>query len=360
MAEVPRHVWQIGWGPEKQDTFGPGKGKAKGDLDKYLTLQDPLIIVDKPIEKYTDALQVGKGHEWPSYRGVLKQMINIEIPVQPMDSNFMAMLLCMVFNKQVSSGDSNGYTHKCEWAPLSTTPDGDNSGPDAWITSLAILEDGNEKLIEDVACVGLTLRGEGANQIECGASLIASALGTDLTDYDWPDASTPDYIFNSACSAFTNDVDTLTAAQLLSWELAIKSPVDMNRAWPPAATEALRHLPQAWPLLPHPARGFTFNHKIRAESGNVAALRAALAGFTEQDIDFTFLGETITGSDPAQYHSLIVTIPKGVLDNFTEGYEDGWQVLDMNFDTANYDATEGSPIAVSILNGEAEYLNAET
>ena len=85
-------------------------------------------------------------------------------------------------------------------------------------------------------------------------------------------------------------------------------------------------------------------------------MRAALIGHSEHDIDFTFLGKIITST---LYYSLIGSIPKGVLISMEESWESGYLNLDLSFE-GNYDATEGGPIAVSIINDEAEYMTDET
>lgn len=361
MAEVSQHAFRFGWGPHRQEAFGTEL--AKGDMDKYESFLLPLQPKDRVIESFSNAGQVGTGHEWATAWGKLKQMTTLDIPVEPHGARFMGMLLCGVFNQQVSTGTSDGYTHKCEWVPLSTTAaadvsDGATPGNEghAWITSLMMLEDTDEKILKDCAVTSLTFRGEGANRIETGASIISSGYGTDATSVTWPTEETLDWIYNSACSAFTIDTATITAAQLMSWELTINSPVDMNRAWPPVSTEAARHIPSAWPLLPHPDRNFTFNCKIRAQGDDYDTMRAALIGHSEHDIDFTFLGKIITTT---LYYSLICTIPKGVLISMDESWESGYLNLDLSFG-GNYDSTEAGPIAVSIINDEPEYMTDET
>ena len=343
MAEVLKSASKIGWSTKTQSAFGTGL--AKTDLTLYLTLQDPLIINDAA-ELYTNTGQIGTGHEWPTYRGVRTRMVTIDIPVQPMDIDFAGMLVCLGLGEHATTGAGDNKTHKAEWEAIS-------SQADAKVTSITILEDGNEKLVQDVAVSSFTIRGEGSNRMEMGASLVATKLGSDLTSYTYPVASTPDYVWNSA-GVFSLDSDIKT--QLLSFELNVTCGIDMSRAWNKVATEAARSYASCWPYSPHPARGLTWTCKIRAESGNIATYRAAQLAGTEIDLDVSWLGTEIP-TDTGDYYELAISMPKAVITDVGQDYGSGFLDLTLSGD-ANYDSTEGSPLAISVVNAVTTYLTA--
>lgn len=345
MATVPRYMSKIAWGAVKQSAIGTPL--ITTDLTVFLQLADPIIL-NEAAEHYTDRGMTGNDHEWETTRGKLRQFVQFEIPVQPLPIDFIGYLVGLAFSCSAETEIDAGvaYSHASKFTILSTTPN-------AYFTTFAMYEDGNDQCVEGVACKSLTIRGDGSNRLECGGTFIGTKIGTKLSGYSWPDAATQQYVWNNA-GAFTFEGDMVS--QLRSFELTVDPGINMDLAFVKTATEAARIYPSLYPLTPD--RGFSMSVRFIAEAAELATYRAAQLVGTEMDFDLTCLGSLIATSDPATYYTLAISIPKAVITEIGQDFGEGGNLnLDLTLD-GHYDDTGSlnSPILVTVTNGIAEYF----
>src|SRR3990167_1264795 len=107
MAAVQREIWQAAWSVVRQTTFGTAL--LKTDLLKYVKFADPILI-DESAEHWSDRGMAGMGHVWETTRAKNRQMVTIEIPVQPMSTDFAGYLIAMFFST-VSTVDNRSEEH---------------------------------------------------------------------------------------------------------------------------------------------------------------------------------------------------------------------------------------------------------
>jgi len=347
MAKVPRFMSKIAWSIKKQSLIGTALSKT--DLTKFLKLADPIIINERA-EHWTDRGMTGLDHEFETARGILRQFVEIEIPVQPMPVDFIGYLVGLAFSTSTPTliDQDIAYKHTSKFTILSTTPD-------AYFTTFAMYEDGTDQCVEGLACTSLTIRGDGSNRMECGGTFIGTKIGTALSSFTWPDAVASRFLWNYA-GIFTMPGDA--KAQLRSFELTVNPGINMDLAFIKTATEAARIHPSLYPLTPD--RGFSLSTRIIAEAGNLATFRAAQLAGTEIAVALSCLGAVIATSDPETSDEAIITVPKGIVTEVGQDFgEGGNQNLDLTFD-GRYDTTGtlNSPIKVDVVNGIVAYFPA--
>jgi len=347
MATVPRYMSKIAWSTKKQSAIGTPL--ITTDLTIYLSLADPIIL-NEAAERWTDRGMTGLDHEWATTGGKLRQYVQFEIPVQPLPIDFIGYLVGLAFSTSAETliDQDVAYSHASKFTILSTTPE-------AYFTTFAMYEDGNDQCVEGVACQSLTIRGDGSNRLECGGTFIGTKIGTPLSSFTWPDAATHQYVWNNA-GAFTFEGDMVS--QLRSFELTVDPGINMDLAFIKTATEAARIYPSKYPLTPD--HGFGMSVKFIAEAAELATYRAAQLVGTEMDFDITCLGASISGSDPATVYTLAISIPKAVITEIGQDFGEGGNLnLDLTLD-GNYDSTGSlnSPILVTVTNGITEYFPA--
>jgi len=341
MTKVQRSASKIAWGIKTQSEFGTALDKA--DLDLDTKLPEPLLITT-PDEPWTDQGMIGAGHEWPTQRGVKKQWIELELQEMDAPIDFVGMLIALFFGKIGSSGEGDNKTHLCHFDALGTLDA-------AKVTSLAILEDGNEKCVQDVACKSLTLRGEGSERLKVSASLLGTKLASDLATYTWPTAADLRYVWNYA-GTFTFESDM--KAQIRSFELTLDQAIDMDLAWIKVAAEADRIYASLWPLTE--SRGFSLRLSIRCESGDIATFRSAFQQKTEMALALSCLGLEIGDTD--DFDEVAIAVPKAIItEPPVESFVGGYQHLDLTLG-GNYNAATTGPISITVTNDVATYLTA--
>ncbi|GAG44997.1 unnamed protein product, partial [marine sediment metagenome] len=224
-------------------------------------------------------------------RGKVRQFVRFEIPVQPLSVEFIGYLLALFFSKESAVTNGSGaYEHTAKFNSL-------NSCPEAYVTTLAVLEDGNDYYLQDVACTSLTLRAEGTSRLEAGGSFVASKIGGTLSGYTWPTSAASRYLYNYA-GIFTLEASD-KKAQLRSFELSLEAGIDMDLAWRKVASEADRIYPSLWPYTPE--RSIQLRASLLAESGDLSSFRAAQQAGTENEVVLSCLGASIPDTDPLDY-----------------------------------------------------------
>ena len=338
MATVQRSASEIAWSIKKQSAFGTPVEEA--DLTKHLKLADPLII-NENAEHWTDRGMVGSGHDWETQRGKIRQFVQLEIPMQPLPVDFLGYLIAMFFSDETESIIEAGkvYGHTAKFLPLGTRPE-------AYQTTLAILEDANDYGVQDLAVRSLTIRGEGRNRLEASASLTGTKIG-DLTAYTFPDAAALRYLYNYAGKF---EIDSDIRAQLRSFELTLESGINEELAWQKAAAEANRIYPAVWPYTPE--RNMSLSLRILAAAADLATFRAAQQLGTEAAVVVSCLGALITGSEPEDHDEVEITIPKAVYNGVDYGYEEGLLHIELDIE-GHHDSTGelNSPIKILTTEG---------
>lgn len=344
MAKVQRTASKLAWSVKRQAAFGT---RCDGtDLTKFVKLADPITIVED-VSMWSDKGMIGLGHNWETQRGIQRSMVKLEIPVQPLSIDFMGYLLAAAFNVVSTVDNTNYYTHTTKFSPLATTPE-------MLPFSLTIEEDGNDKSVIDCTITSLTIRGSGDGRIEMGASIVASQLATDLAGFTNPTAEDARYIYNYAGTATSTLLGDIKA-QLRSWELTIDTGVDVDGSFRGTTTEALRRYPQVWTRTGAESMGLTYS--VEAESGDLATLRAAKSAATAEATTIACQGLVIGAT--AGYDLLTVSVPVGVIDDVSESYENGVQVLGVTVG-GQYQAAATGPLTVAVVNDEASYFAADS
>ncbi len=344
MAPVQRTASKIAWSVKKQDSFGSPLGNAS--LTRFLKLQNPIVI-DESAEHWTDRGMIGAGHDWETQRGRIRQYVRFEIPVQPLPVSFVGYLLALLFSYNSSQQLGSGaYEHTSKFQSLDTRPE-------AYVSTFAVHEDGNDYYLQDVACASLTLRGEGSNRCEAGGSFLASKIGGTLTGYSWPAASTLRYLYNYA-GIFSIGGDPSKRAQLRSFELTLESGINTDLAWRKAAAEADRVYPCVWPYTPE--RNLALGLTMLAESEDLADFRTAQQEGTASEMIISCLGEKISGTSPDDFDEIEITVPQAVYTGLDYDYDDGLLHLDLDVEGAWHEAT-GGPVSVKTVEGTvSEYF----
>jgi len=343
MAKVQGVSSKIAWSIKTQSAFGTPL--AKTDLTKFLKLADPVIIDDNA-EHWSDRGMISLGHDWETQRGVLRYLVKLEIPVQPMPVDFAAFLIALFFSKTTAVNNAGSYTHTSIYDALATIPT-------ALVTSLAICEDGNDQCVQDLCCTNLTIRGEGSNRMELGATLIGSKLAPALDTYTWPTAATAYYAYANAGVYTRATVDK--KSELRSFELALANGVSLDLSYQGVATEALRPYPQVWRYTPE--RSVSLKTSLLSESGDLAIFRAAQKAGTEVATVLSCVGEQVGSS--GEYYTVSINLPKAVYTGLEYSFPNGLLQCDLTLD-AHYDASPGiaSPIAIACTTADAAYLTA--
>jgi len=337
MSPVQRTASKIAWSSKKQVSFGTPLDKA--DLTRFLKLADPVII-NENAEHWSDRGMIGTGHHWETQRGRLRQYVRFEIPVQPLPVEFLGYLLALFFSSESALTNASGaYEHSAGFQSLETRPE-------AYLSTFAVLEDGSDYYLQDVACTSLRLRGEGSNRLEAGGSFLASRIGGTLSGYSWPPAGALRYLYNYA-GTFTIDAQD-KRSQLRNFELTLESGVNTELAWRKQASETSRIYPSAWPYTPE--RSLELTLSLLAESGDLAGFRAAQQAGTESSIVISCLGEEIPGTNPADEDEVEIRIPKAVFTSVDYNYADGLLNLDLTVE-GRYDSTTGGPVSVKTTEG---------
>jgi len=342
MAKVQRTASKIAWGVKRQSAFGTAM--AKTDLTKFLRVNDPILINDVATH-WNDKGMIGNGHEWETQRGIQRQMVSLEIPTQAMSIDAMGYFLAMFFSTVDTTDKTSYYEHVSKFSTLAAIPT-------AYPFTLAILEDGNDQYIQDLAVTGLTIRGDADNRMEMGVTMVGSKIGGTLSDYTWPTAEDARYVYNYAGVATSTAAGDIKA-QVRSFELTLDSGISVDMAFKKAATEANRIYPQEWNYTP--ARSMALSLSLFAESGDLATFRASQKAGTEDALVIQCLGLVIGAT--AGYDTVQITIPKAVYTAVSEGYSDGLQTIDLTVD-AHYDATTVGPISILTTNDESAYMVA--
>lgn len=342
MSRVPKSAYQVAFPIVKQPTWGTRLLNAS--LARYITLEEPLVI-DAANEYYNDAGHVGKGHQWETGRGLLATHVKFEIPLQPMPLDWIAVFTGLFFSElsSAASGGAEGYTHTCKFIAPETR---DSS----YFTSLAILEDGTDYALVDIACTEMTLKGEGKERLQFGGSFVATKL-EELSGYSFPAAATLYYAYNYA--GLFEIADVSKRSQLAGFELKMSNGINMNLAWAKVAAEADRVYPQSWPFSP--SRSVDLSVKMWAEEGDLTDFRASRDDFTKQKFEIECLGQIISSSE---HRGALITVPQAVIDEVGQSYPEDLLQLDLKL-AANYDATLAGPLSVAITTGDATYLATE-
>jgi len=327
---------KLAWSIKRQSAFGTPL--AKTDLTRFAKFADAILIDDAP-EHWSDRGMVGLGHEWETQKGIIKQMVKVEIGSQPMDIDLISYLAAMFFSNVATVDNTGSYTHTAKWATLAAQAA-------AWPFSVAVCEDGVDQCVQDLAVQTLSIKGDGENRLEVGASLIGSKLATPLGTYTWPSAVAARYVYNYA-GAFSIDAAD-KKSQLRSFELSLESGISQALAWKKAAAEADRIYPQEWPFTPE--RKMNLQVGIVAATGNLATFRAAWKAGTEMAVVLSCTGAEIGSS--GEYDTVAITVPKAVITGLKESYSDGYQHLDLTLD-GHYDSTTGGPLKIEVTNDEA-------
>jgi len=335
---VRRSATKVAWSTYWQTAFGTAL--LKTDLTKFLRLADPLLI-DESAEHWTDRGMIGGGHDWETQRGKNRQFVRIEIPVQPMPIDFAGYLLALFFAGNTAVDNTGYYEHTTKFIDL-------NSKASANVFSLAILEDGNDRLVQDLAVQSLTIKGEGSNRMEMGASLVGSKIATNLSTYTWPTAADLRYVYNHS-GLFTVDAPD-KKSQVRSFELTLDRGISLDLAWVKVALEADRIYPSLWPFTPD--RSMSLKVSLLAETGNLATFRAAQQAGTEDAIVLSCVGIAI---DETGFDGLQITVPKGVYTDCKDSYQNGLQQIDLTVE-GHYDSTPGGPLSILTTNAIADYL----
>ncbi|MFH1070320.1 MAG: hypothetical protein V1794_11935 [Candidatus Glassbacteria bacterium] len=347
MSPVNRVSSRVAWSVKRQAAFG--SPLAGADLTRFVRLADPLVI-DESAEHWTDRGTVGAGHEWPTQRGRLRQYVRFEIPVQPLPVDFIGYLLALCFSSDSSQTLAGGaYQHSTGFPALADRPE-------AWVTTFAVHEDGADYYIQDAACTRVTLRGQGTDRLQAGASFVASRIGGTLAGYNWPAAETLRYLYNYA-GAFSLAGDAGRRSQLRGFEMTLESGINTDLAWRRAASEAERIYPAAWPFTPE--RSLSLSLSLLAETGDLADFRTAQQEAAQSAVVLSCLGEKIAGTDPDDYDEIELTLPKAVFSRLDYAYEDGLLNIDLDVE-AGYDSATGGPLSVNTVEGKVAVYFPET
>lgn len=337
MTTISRTASRLAWSASRQSGFGVPL--SAGRIDRFLRLKDPLIL--KPeIEHWNDRGMTGNGHDWETQRGLLRQHVQFEIPEQPLPVGFIAFLLALFFSGESATQNSSGvYEHVSSFPDLQTVSE-------AAVTSLALHEDGQDWLLQDVACVSLKISGEGAERLNAGGNFVASRLIGPLTGFTWPATAAQRYLYNYAGTFNLGGVDR--RPQLRSFSLGLESGLKIEQAWRKAASEPERIYPGFWPLTPE--RRMSLSLSLVAESGDLAAFRTAHREGTPHGLTLSVLGETISGSSPADSDELALSVPRAVFSGLEYSYGDGVMGLELNVEGV-YDNAAGGPCRVMVTEG---------
>ena len=337
MTKVQRTASKVAWSVKKQSAFGTAL--VKTDLTRFLRLAEPLII-KQDTELWTDRGMIGGGHDWETQSGKLRQYVQFDLPSQAMPIDFAGYLLALFFDSETPENKTGYYEHTMKFPALAGTPA-------AVVTTLAMLEEGNDYYLQDIAPQSLTLRGDGSNKMEMGGSFLASKIGGTLSSYTWPNAADLRYVWNYAgVFAFATD----KKSQVRSFELTLNKGINLDLAFQKVALEANRIYPQAWIYTPE--RNVSLKISLLAESGDLATWQAAQKIATEINLVFSCVGAAIdeTGFDGVQ-----ITIPKSVIKTVDYSYPNGLLQIDLTIE-GHYDSTTGGPCSILVTNDVAAYL----
>jgi len=339
MARFPLSSFKVAFPIVKQGVWGTRLGNS--DLSKYLVLDAPLKI-DKVEEFYSDRDQVGKGHPWETARGILAKHVTFEIPVQPLPEDFIAVLVGLFFSVSTPTASAEGHTHTSKFVAVDTLAA-------SFFTTFAIHVDGADLALVDVGCTNLTIRADGKNRLEAGGTFVATALET-LTGYTWPEPATLYYLFNYS-GVFEIDADL--KSQYRGFELTMSNGINKELSWKKGATEAARIIPAEWTFTED--REVNLSVDIESEQGDLAAFESAKELGTEYAVEISCLGDFIT---VAEARSLLITVPKAVIDSIDQAYPAKLLQLGLKF-LPHYDDTLEGPLSVAITDGAAVYLATE-
>jgi hypothetical protein len=343
MAPVLRTASRIAWPVKRQTAFGTPL--AGTDLNCFLRLRDPLVI-NENAEHWTDRGMIGNGHDWESCRGRLKQSVQFEIPAQPLPVDFAGWLLALFFSGETASAAPGGaHEHRAGFPALSARPE-------SYVTTLALREDNVDWQLQDVACRGLTLKGDSTNRLEIGGSLVASRVGGPLAGYTWPTPADSRFVYNYAGSFTLGGTDR--RRQLAGFSLSLDSGINLDLAWRKAATEQERIYPALWPYGSE--RKMELGLSLVAESGDLAAFRAAQQGGATSALVLSCLGEAIPGTVPADHDGIEISVPRAMFTGLDYNYDKGLLHLDLKIE-GRYDSATGGPLTVKTTEGSVtEYM----
>ncbi|MCE5272034.1 hypothetical protein LLH00_12230 [bacterium] len=345
MVKVSRTASRVAWSASRQSAFGAPL--SVGRLDRFLRLKDPLIL--KPsLEHWSDRGNVGAGHDWETQRGLLRQHVEFELPEQPLPVGFVAFLLALFFSGESATTNASGvYEHVSAFPSL-------QSVSEAAVTSLALHEDGQDWLLQDVACVKLSLKGEGSERLSAGGSFVASRLVGPLGGFTWPATAAQRYLYNYAGAFSLAGADR--HPQLRSFSLSLENGLKTDQAWRGVASEADRIYPSLWPLTAERKMGLSLS--LSAEAGDLIAFRSAYQNGSASAINLSVLGETISGSNPVDSDELALSVPHAVFTGLEYNYGDGVMGLELSVEGA-YDNSCGGPLRVTVTEGStARFMDA--
>ncbi len=341
MSPVHASSNRLAWSAKRQSAFGTALDEA--DLNRFLKLENPLIINENATH-WDDKGSIGAGHEWTEQRGRDSQHVTFSIGGQALPVEFIGYLLGLMFSSETAAETTGGAnSHSASFQSL-------DSRPEAWVTSLAVGEDNLAYRLQDVACTSLNISGNQNQRLEVGGEFIASKIGDSLSGSSWP-ASTPLRYLYSYAGTFSLGGDTGRSSQLRSFSLDLASGISTEMAWRRAASEDDRIHPSWWPYTPE--RKLTLKLSLLAESGDLAAFRTAQQNATPTAVVISCLGETISGTSPAESDKLEISIPKAVFTGMSYSYENGLMQIDLEAE-GNYDASTGGPLAVSTVEGAVQ------
>jgi hypothetical protein len=338
MSPVHASSNRLAWSVKRQSTFGTPLDEV--DLNHFLKLSEPLTISETATH-WNDQGSIGAGHDWTDQRGRESQHVTFSIGNQALPVEFVGYLMGLLFSSEsaaATTGGANG--HGASFQALDTRPE-------AWVTTLAVGEDNLAYRLQDVACTSLTIKGSQNERLEAGAEFVASRIGDALSGSGWP-ASTPLRYLYSYAGSFSLGGDTGRSSQLRSFSLELGSGISTDLAWRRAASEGERIYPSWWPYTPD--RTLKLSLSLLAESGDLAAFRAAQQNATPTAVVISCLGETISETSPAESDKLEISIPKAVFTGMNYSYQNGLMQIELEAE-GNYDASTGGPLAVSTVEG---------
>lgn len=332
---------RIAWSTKRQSAFG--SALSEPDLDRFLKLSQPLIV-NESATHWNDRGSIGSGHDWIENRGRERQSVHFSIPSQPLPVEFIGYLLGLLFSTETAQNTAGGANqHSCSFQSL-------KDRPSAWTTTLALGEDDLNYRIQDAAVSEMTLSGEGHERLKTQANFVASRIGGALTGANWPTSAPLRYLYSYA-GTFSLDGDSIRTSQLRSFNLSLKSGINTDLAWQRNASESERIYPSWWPYSPE--RGLGLQLSLLGSSGDLALFRAAQQQATPMAVVISCLGETISGTSPAENDLVEITIPKAVFTEMDYAYDDGMLRINLSAD-ADYHAATGGPVAIRTVEGSVD------
>jgi len=333
---------------KKQSAYGTKL--ADVDIDKAHPLHGSENI-ENPFEKFDDAEQFGKGHEFPTYQKNLTADSRVS---RSADASSFLLGWVMAFgcgkittSQPDSSGSPNVYEHEIK--PMNI--DDPTVGKQLPVTTIVEEITSFKKLLfRDMLVSEFTISGELKKQLQLAFSLIGSGHYENST-LTMPGLTSVSFLKMPGVS-FTVGTKNFSP-ELLNFSFGFKNELAEDLGYHPGSgflTSGDPSTPQIRGKLPVTKRSVNFSFECLTEDND---LRQYMELNAEKAITLTAEGSTIENS---YKHKLVLSLPKTWIKAVPLGREGNFLKYQVEV-KIGWDATSGAPFVATITNDVAAYLN---